>query len=171
MATRIEFPELPASVAALPFLFMRGRAGDRDWDFNAALASAVAAERADSERRNTRRRLAYLLCELGYQFGRRTGDFAQDMPLSRSELARALGVSLFKVKRILALLSLSQVVDCDGKSIRVTDWPRLCGVAAYDCARLGIEMPEEFGAASAFDDEDEDDRPHLTAAGDQACFV
>ena len=169
MATRIEFPQLPASVAALPFLFMRARVGDRDWDFNAALASAVAAERADSERRNTRRRLAYLLCELGYQFGRRTGDFGQEMPLSRSELGRALGVSLCKVKRILALLSLSQVVDCDGETIRVTDWPRLCGVAAYDCARLGVEMPEEF--TSAFDDEEEDDRPHLTAAGDQACFV
>jgi hypothetical protein len=169
MATRIHFPELPASVAALPFLFMRARAGDRDWDFNAALAFAVAAERADSERRNTRRRLAYLLCELGYQYGRRTGDYGQAMPLSRSELARALGVSLPRVKRILALLSLSQVIDCaSGASIRVTDWPRLCGVAAYDCARLGVEMPEEF--TSPFADE-EDEPPHLTAAGDQACFV
>jgi hypothetical protein len=168
MATRIHLPDLPDSVAALPFLFMRARAGDRDWDFNAALASAVAAERADSERRNTRRRLAWLLCELGWQYGRRIGDYSQEMPLSRAGLARALGVSLCRVKRILALLILSSVVESDGETLRVTDWPRLCGVAGYACARLGVEAPDEFVAPF---DEDAEPVNRLTAAGDQACFV
>jgi hypothetical protein len=166
MATRFAFPPLPASVAALPFLFMRPRAQDREWDFSAALASAVAAERADTSRRNTRSRLVYLLCELGYQYGRRTGDFGQEMPLCRAELAHALGIGLTKVKRVLALLSLSGAIETDGESIRGLHWPRLCAVAGYDCARLGIE--EEEPAPVLFD---ESPRAFLTAAGDPACFV
>src|SRR5205085_11964738 len=141
MATRIYLPELPASVAALPFLFMRARTGDRDWDFNAALASAVSAERADSERRNTRRRLAWLLCELGWQYGRRIGDYSQEMPLSRAGLARALGVSLCRAKRILALLTLSSVVESDGESLPVLDWPRLRGMADYEGVRPRLAAP------------------------------
>jgi hypothetical protein len=165
MASRIEFPPLPASVAALPFLLMGARGRDSEWDFNAALASAVASERADPDRANTRRRLAFLLCELGYQHGRRAGRLDAEMPLSRGELARALGVSLCRVKRVLALLSLSQVIRTDGERLRVIDWPRLCGVAGYECARLGID-PADDG-----DREPELPCATVTAAGDQACFV
>jgi hypothetical protein len=142
---------------------------DRDWDFQAALGSAVAAEQAGTERRNTLRRVSYVLCELGFQYSRRTGDMSGAVPLSRAALARALGVSLTKVKRILALLSLSQTIECDGAEIRVTDWRRLCSAAAYDPARLGSLVPEEDECWVAPQDED---RPSiLTAAGEPACFV
>jgi len=167
MASRIHFPSLPPSIAVLPFLFMPSRKDDRDWDFNAALASAIAAERAVGEQRNTRRRLAYLLAELGAQYGRRVGDFSQAVPLSRSELARALGVSLCRVKRILALLALSQVIESDGASVRIVDWRRLCSMGGYDIGRLGFELPEEEIAGA----QEAEPASSLTAGGDPACFA
>jgi len=166
MATRIEFPALPPSVAGLPFLFMRDRSGDRDWDFNAALGSAIAAESAFGETRNSRHRIAYLLAELGNQYGRRTGDYTLAVPLSRSELARSLRVSLTRVKRILALLCLSDVIDSDGDMVRILDWRRLCSMGGYDMRRLGFEVVDEDDLAPR-----EEEPEHLvTGAGDQAYF-
>lgn len=165
MATRIEFPALPPSVAGLPFLFMRARSGDRDWDFNAALGSAIAAESAFGESRNSRHRIAYLLAELGSQYGRRTGDYTLPVPLSRSELARALRVSLTRVKRILALLCLSEVIESDGDEVRILDWRRLCSMGGYDMRRLGFEVADDDEVRT------QDQPEHLvTGAGDQAYF-
>ena len=161
---------IPASVAALPFLFVRQETGDEEWRVRAALATAAAAERADDARRNTLGRLAYLLCELGFQLGRRGGDRDARLPLPRQELARTLDVSLSKVKRTLALLSLSQVIAIEGETMRIVDWRRLCGVAHYDPARLDFaeEDEETTGSSSAEPDEA---GARLTAAGDPACFV
>lgn len=161
---------IPASVAALPFLFVRNQADDEEWRVRSALATAAAAERADDSRRNTRGRLAYLLCELGFQLGRRGGDRDGALPLPRQELANTLGVSLFKVKRTLALLVLSRVISTSGDEMRILDWARLSSVAHYDPARLDVRVDEEDfepGSAGA----DEEALPQLTAAGDQACFV
>lgn len=166
MATRIEFPALPASVAGLPFLFMRDRSSHRDWEFNAALGAAIAAESAYGESRNSRHRIAYLLAELGSQYARRTGDRNLPVPLSRSELARALVVSLSKVKRILALLSLSGVIDSAGDEVRILDWRRLCALGGYDRARLGFDAADE----DEFAMRDEVPAQLVTGAGDQAFF-
>ena len=91
------------------------------------------------------------------------------MPLPRQELARTLGVSLSKVKRILALLTLSQVIATDGARMRILDWKRLCGVAQYDPARLEVADAEDDWGAPAVSDTDQ--APRVTAAGDPACFV
>ncbi|TFI59064.1 helix-turn-helix domain-containing protein [Sphingomonas parva] len=160
---------IPASVAALPFLFVRPEAADdEEWRVRTALATAAAAERADETRRNTRGRLAYLLCELGFQLGRRGSDRDAELPLPRQELARTLDVSLSKVKRILALLTLSQVIATDGAKMRILDWKRLCGVAQYDPARLEMTDDDEWPAEPV---REETEAPRLTAAGDPACFV
>jgi hypothetical protein len=169
MAERVQMPTMPAYVAVLPFLFMAPARRDREWDFQAALGAAVAAEQAGTEPRNTLRRVSYMLCELGFQYSRRTGDMSGAVPLSRTALARALGVSLTKVKRILALLSLSRAIESDEAGIKVVDWRRLCSVAAYDAARLGALVPDEDEPLAANDEDDEPAR--LTAAGEPACFV
>jgi hypothetical protein len=160
---------IPASVAALPFLFVRPQAEDAGWAVKAALASAAAAERADDTHRNTRARLAYLLCELGFQLGRRGADRDAFLPLPRAELAASLGTSLAKVKRTLALLSLSQAVHPEPARIRILDWPRLCALAQYDPARLGLDdgEPEARGQAEG---EAAETSP-VTAVGEPACFV
>jgi hypothetical protein len=167
MSARIEFPQLPASVAMLPFLFARRRSDDGDWDFHTALGAAVSAEEALGTGLSTRRRIAWLLCELGQQYGRRRGDYGAAVPVSRQALARALGISLCRVKRVLALLSLSQAIQSDRESVRITDWRRLCGMAGYDCAMLRFALPDEdepFGTRA-----DEPARLR-TAGGDPAYF-
>jgi hypothetical protein len=144
---------------------------DRDWNVSSALAAALAAERADRDsRRNTRGRVAYLLCEIGYQLARRKAERDDDLPLSRVKIAEALGVTLCRVKRTLALLSLSQVIATDGHSIRVLDWRRLSGVAGYDLSRLGLK-DEDYEASLITGKEDRRPRHELTASGDPACFV
>lgn len=169
MATQFAFSQVPPSVAALPFMFARPQVDDRGWSFDAALASAIAAERAfDSGRRNSRARVAWLLCELAFQYGRRSGGIGEEMPLSRGKLAEALGISLCRVKRILALLSLSRVIATDGKTIRVSDWHRLCSVAGYDGSRLSLD-PEEALIERRPEEQEMPNR--ITAAGDPACFV
>ena len=165
---RSAIPDLPVSVAALPFLFMRDRSDDADWAVRSALAAAMAAERAVTDRRNKRGRLAYLLCELGYQLARRGADRDARLTLPRGEIASALGTSLCKVKRILALLSLSRVIETDGDKVRVLDWRRLAGIAHFELKRLGVRDEEE--EASPAGEEAPEPYPR-TAAGDPACFV
>ncbi|HEX8535716.1 MAG TPA: helix-turn-helix domain-containing protein [Allosphingosinicella sp.] len=168
MAT--QYAAVPASVLALPFLLARSRNVDLDWTVRMALSSAIAAERAvDAGRRNTRARLAYLLCELGYQLDRRGADKDQELPIPRAEIASALGTSLCRVKRTLALFFLSGVTAADARTVRVLDWRRLSSVGGYDPARLGLPV-EEWGDGSAAPEEDAASNL-LTAAGDPACFV
>jgi hypothetical protein len=171
MASSFASRTFPPSVASLPFLFARPQVDDGDWSFRTALSAALAAERADQDsRRNTRGRVAYLLCELGYQLARRGLDRDGEMPLSRTEIAGALGVNLCRVKRTLALLSLSQVIATDGQRLRILDWQRLCGVAGFSRSRLELKE-EDYEGALITGDEDGRDPHKLTASGDPACFV
>jgi hypothetical protein len=155
----------------MPFLLARPRADDGDWNVSSALAAAFAAERADRDsRRNTRGRVAYLLCEFGYQLARRNAERDGELPLPRTKIVEVLGVSLCRVKRTLALLSLSQVIATDGQSIRVLDWRRLAGVASYDRSRLGLK-DEDYESSLITGKEDRRPRHDFTASGDPACFV
>lgn len=170
MAT--SFAEFPSSVLALPFLLARSSGDDLEWTVRTALSAAIAAERAvDAERRNTRARLAYLLCETGFQLLRRRVDMDQPLPILRRELADALGTSLTRVKRTLALLQLSGVAETDGCNVRITDWRRLARLGCYDPARLELRDEDESG--DRWDKAEDLDLPgsHLTASGDPACFV
>ncbi|WP_114954367.1 helix-turn-helix domain-containing protein [Sphingosinicella terrae] len=168
MPIRFEMPPLPPSVAILPLLFQAPRSDDEDWNVTVSLAAACAAERACLEPRNSRARLAYLLCEFAFQFGRRTGA-DNNLPLDRSEIAQALGISLVRVKRILGWLELSRVVASDASSIRIIDWHRLCQIGRYEGLRIGApvdpdqEVPDgSAGQAAA---------AMVTRAGEPACFV
>lgn len=166
MATQIAC--LPPSVATLPFLFARPQVDDAGWNYCLALLAAAAAERADDVRRNTRGRIAYLLCEFGFQLARRDMDLGAAFPLDRTDIAGALGVTLCRVKRTLALLSLSGVLETDGCSMRVLDWGRLCSLAAYAPARLELRQDEDELDMV----EPEEEQPQLvTKSGDPACFV
>lgn len=156
---------------AVAFLFARPDAAP---DFAAALEAAAAAERAArTSGRNTRCRVSYLLCELGHQLRGQTGSFdcSAALPLSRVALAEVLGVPLSKVKRVLALLSLSHILMTDGRSIEVLNWQRLCDVAHIDPDRLGLSVDEDDEPLIANLASEEDSARLLTASGEPACFV
>ncbi len=95
-------------------------------------------------------------------------DRDQALSVPRLELADALGTSLCRVKRTLALFSLSGVVSADARTIRVLDWRRLSSAGGYDATRLGLpdEQDDSFAGVAA-----EPENTFVTAAGDPACFV
>lgn len=157
---------------AVPFLFSRPQAANAKAGFRSALAAAVAGERGDFDsRRNTRGRIAYLLCELGVQLARRKMDRDGELPLSRADIAELLGVGLPRVKRTLALLSLSQVISTDGQRLRVLDWHRLCGVACFQRTRLKLATEDFDAEATLISQADRPPPNPFTASGDPACFV
>jgi hypothetical protein len=153
-----------ASSAPVPFLLGQPRQEAVRPSFAAALKAAVAAERARAGARSPRQRIALLLCELGKANGCRS-----ELPLSRSSLANALGISLVRVKRTLALLSLSGVISTDGSTITVLDWRKLSGAAHFDVSALNVSPDDDENAPSS--DEDGEQDHFLTACGEPACFV
>lgn len=133
--------------------------------FAAALKRAPTVEQARGDVRSPRQRIALLLCELGKASGCRS-----ELPLSRSDLAGALGISLVRVKRTLALLCLSGVIRTDGETIAVLDWRKLSGAARFDPCALGLGFEEEDEFLLGSDRQNHADHL-LTASGEPACFV
>lgn len=170
---RVEVPPLAPWLAALPLLFTRRSRRDSDVLVASALASAAAALEADSERRDTRSRVCFLLAELGAQFARRTGDYGAAIPVTRSQLARAARISLPRVKRILGFLFLSEVVEQHRQGLRITDWPRLCRLGIYDPSWLPMAAvePEEGLLETVVPAKAAMPPPVRTVAGDPASFV
>lgn len=93
----------------------------------------------------------------------------------RVQIAEALGFRLVRVKRSLALLSLSGVLQCRADKVVVLDWVRLCAVARIEPAELGIRPVEQVEAEALLvmriEDEDPAMVPVKTVAGEPACFV
>ena len=159
-------------LTALPMVFAARRQDDVDQTLNVALASASAALAGDTERRDSRSRICFLLAELAVQFGRRTADQTAPIPVSRTQLARAAGTTLTRVKRIVAFLGLSRVIEQTPDGIRITDWERLCSLACYDRSWTGIPEPEESELLEIITQQPELPEPRAsTRAGDPASFV
>lgn len=162
-------PSVPAWLSALPMLAAAGRRQDDDARLNVALAAAAAALEADTERSDSRSRLCFFLAELAAQFGRRTGDSARPIPVTRLQLARATGISLPRVKRIIGYLVLSGIVAIDKSGIAVRDWARLCHLGQFDRSWSAMHATADEEAILARPLEEA--QPARTLAGDPACFA
>lgn len=162
-------PSVPAWLSALPLLAAAGRQQDDDARSNAALAAAAAALEADTDRDDSRSRLCFFLAELAAQFGRRTGDSARPIPVTRLQLARATGISLPRVKRIIGYLVLSEIVAIDKTGIAVRDWARLCSLGQFDRSWSAMHAAADEEATHARPAEEL--QPAYTLAGDPACFA
>ena len=171
MNERVELPPVPTWLAALPFLFSSRGRSDEDLLVNSALASAAAAVAADSERRDSRSRIAFLLAELASQYARRTGDRTGWIPIDRTQLARGAQINLTKVKRVLGFLLLSGVIELGSGGVRVLDWRRLCKLGAYDFSWLSEPPPDEEEDCPRAGGQQAEELPALTPAGDPASFV
>ena len=130
----------------------------------AALLNAVSKAARARHARNCVRRMAYVLFELAAASGPPATSL---VALSRAALAEVLGISLGKVKRTLALLSLSQVIALDERGIRVRDWRRLAATAGCEVATLeDVDDADESDPLPAVDQ-----APLLlTTSGDPAYF-
>ncbi len=150
----------------LPFLLAQPRQETARPGFAAALKAAVAAERVRGGARNPRQRIALFLCELSKAYGCRS-----EFPLSRASIASALGISLVRVKRTLALFSLSGVISTDGSTITVLDWRKLSGAAQFDVSALNVSLDDEETTLIVTCGKDDEKDHFLTASGEPACFV
>ena len=93
----------------------------------------------------------------------------------RVQIAEALGFRLVRVKRSLALHSLSGVLQCRADQVVVLEWVRLCAVARIEPAELGIRPVEQIEAEDLLVVHllfvETNPVPVKTAAGEPACFV
>jgi len=85
-------------------------------------------------RRDSRARIAHLLCELALRL-RSIGlvhDDRFDFPLTQEQLADATGLTAVHTNRTLQSLRKDGLIQLTGRSLTVLDWDRLCKVAEFD---------------------------------------
>ena len=131
-----------------------------------AFTPSLHERRQATSPRNCLKRVASLLCE----FAPGTPGTQADpdlVPLPRERIAEALGINLCKVKRTLALLSLSQVIACERGGVRVLDWRRLAAAAGHEITPSSDVEHDELMVTI----HDAPPVQFVTASGDQAYFA
>ena len=91
-------------------------------------------------RRSRASHLAHLICELfiRLQVVKRTDGMSFLLPLSQSEMADVLGLSVVHMNRVLQALRKSGVVSWTNHTVTILDWDRLAGVAEFDPTYLSL---------------------------------
>ena len=89
-------------------------------------------------RRSARSRVAHLLCEMLIRckaIGLCEG-YSYELPVTQSDLADCLGMSLVHINRILQGLRADGLITLAGGTVTIQDWPRLSEVAGFDASYL-----------------------------------
>jgi CRP-like cAMP-binding protein len=97
-------------------------------------------------RRSARERLAHLLCELFVRqraVGRAAAT-ACELPLTQTEIADVLGLSLVHVNRTLKQLRADGLIAQEGRRLMILQWERLKEVADFDPTYLQLVRPIDF---------------------------
>jgi CRP-like cAMP-binding protein len=107
-------------------------------------------------RRTAPERIAHLLCEIWTRLqaiGRAQGE-TYELPITQSDLADAMGLSLVHVNKSLKRLREDGLITFRANEVRVHDWERLRSVAGFDPAYLQLRpepsiFPSNYVEASA----------------------
>jgi CRP-like cAMP-binding protein len=86
-------------------------------------------------RRDSRARIAHLLCEFAVRLdsiGEGAGDGAYDFPLTQEQLADATGLTAVHTNRTLQSLRRDGLIQLNSGSLRVLDWERFREVGDFD---------------------------------------
>lgn len=92
-------------------------------------------------RRSAYARTAHFLCEIVYRAGSghaETGSCL--MPLTQSELADTLGLSVVHVNRTLMRLKQERLISLRRGRVEVLDWPRFRAAAGFNPSYLALEV-------------------------------
>lgn len=120
------------------------------WRDTTADASILAKWVCNRGRRQSLRRLAHLLCELGIrseQAGTGTRTLFE-LRATQNQLAEMLGVTPVHTNRVLQMVRQSQLVSTVGTMIHVHDWEKLVRLGEFDPAYLLLDrIPERSGSA------------------------
>jgi CRP-like cAMP-binding protein len=107
-------------------------------------------------RRAAHQRIAHLLCEIWMRLEAigRAQDAAYELPITQSDLADAMGLSLVHVNKNLRRLREDGLITFRANEVRVHDWERLRSVSEFDPAYLQLRpepaiFPSNYVEASA----------------------
>lgn len=83
---------------------------------------------------------AHLICELRVRLGiiGEADDTGFDFPLTQTEVADVLGLSLVHVNRVVQELRREELISWSGRRIGILDWDRLCKLAEFDPGYLHL---------------------------------
>ena len=99
-------------------------------------------------RRDSRMRIAHLLCELGVRLDAEglAEDYGYDMPMTQEQLADATGLTPVHVNRTLKAMAAEGLIVRSKRSISFPDWKRLRTVGDFNQRYLHLE-PQRSGEA------------------------
>ncbi len=99
-------------------------------------------------RRDSRTRIAHLLCELGVRLDAEglAQDYGYELPMTQEQLADAVGLTPVHVNRTLKALEAEGLIVRSKRSINFPDWQRLRTVADFNHRYLHLE-PQRSGEA------------------------
>lgn len=97
-------------------------------------------------RRDSRTRMAHLLCELAVRLEAEglADEYGYDLPMTQEQLADALGLTPVHVNRTLKSLQADGLITRTKRSIRFPDWERMREVGDFNQRYLHLE-PQESG--------------------------
>ena len=111
------------------------------WRDSTADASILAKWVGNVGRRDSRARMAHVLCEMGVRM-ERAGLGKRDafwFDVSQQNLADALGLTAVHVNRTMQMLRSEGFIRTESRTFFVDDWARLCEVAEFDPAYLLLD--------------------------------
>lgn len=93
-------------------------------------------------RRSAKSHLAHLICELyvRMQVVEMSEGASFLLPLSQSEMADALGLSLVHLNKTLQQLRRDGVVRWESKTVEILDWEGLAGIAEFEPTYLSLSV-------------------------------
>lgn len=113
---------------ALLLMLLTDHAIQRNWTINLGSRDALG-------------RVAHLLCEITTRL-QNVGlakDFRLSSPFTQSDLAAACSISPVHANRTIQELRRCNLLQWQGKTMTITDWPGLVRLAGFDPAYLGVQ--------------------------------
>jgi CRP-like cAMP-binding protein len=137
---RIPHKELRTVAACYPAV---AEAFWRDCSVDAAIAWQWVV---NVGRRDSRTRIAHLLCEMAVRDGAEAagGELSYRFPLTQAHLADATGLTAVHVNRTLKSLAAEGFVIVSDRRVRILDWDRLVSLGDFDAGYLQADYePDE----------------------------
>lgn len=96
-------------------------------------------------RRDARKRVAHLLCEMATRLSsvREGNDHVFDLPITQEQLADATALTPVHVNRTVKSLRDEGLVHWLNRTVRLTDWEALVDLAEFDPAYLQLDLKPE----------------------------
>jgi CRP-like cAMP-binding protein len=94
--------------------------------------------------RDSRSRIAHLLCEFAYRLNAQelNIDGTYELPITQEQLADATGLTPVHVNRVLQALQRERLIERDRRMIRFPSWERLQDVADFNPRYLHTQDPQ-----------------------------